>query len=43
MDLFYSGIDLGSRKSHIYIIDESDKRLVDEKVENKNKCHLPVA
>jgi len=29
MKQFYSGIDLGSRKSHICVINEDDKKLVD--------------
>ncbi|MBI5188889.1 MAG: transposase [Nitrospirae bacterium] len=34
MKQFYSGIDLGSRESHICVINEDDKKLVDMKVDN---------
>ena len=31
---FYCGIDLGARKSHLCLIDEDDKKLLDKKMDN---------
>ncbi|MEW6002632.1 MAG: hypothetical protein AB1638_08320 [Nitrospirota bacterium] len=34
MRQFYSGIDLGSRRGHICVIDENDRKLIDKKMDN---------
>lgn len=34
MQQFYCGIDLGSKGSHICVIDEDDRKLVDKKIVN---------
>jgi transposase len=32
--LFYYGIDLGARKTHVCLIDENDHKLLDKKMDN---------